>query len=61
MGNAERLVGLMLSQAGLSTLLRNGMSEEQVGLPQFREMAQRTLGDELAPWYFHYRVRLGIK
>lgn len=61
MGNAERLVGLMLSQAGLSTLLKNGLSEEQVGLPEFRAMAQRTLGDELAPWYFSYRVRVGVK
>ena len=61
MGNAERLVGLMLSQAGLSTLLRHGMSEEELGVPEFRAMAQRTLGDKLAPWYFHYHVRLGVK
>jgi len=61
MGNAERLIGLMQSQAGVSTLLKNGMSEEEIGLPEFRTIAQRTLGDEPSPWYFSYRIRLGIK
>ncbi|MBI5035386.1 MAG: class I SAM-dependent methyltransferase [Chloroflexi bacterium] len=61
MGNAERLVGLLLSQGGVAGLLKNGMTEEEIGVPEFRALAQRTLGDELSPWYFSYRVRLSIK
>lgn len=61
MGNAERLVGLMMSQGGVAGLRRRGMSEAEIGVPEFRAVAQKTLGDELAPWYFHYRVRLGVK
>ena len=61
MGNAERLVGLALSQGSVATLLKRGMSEAQVGLPEFRRAIQRALGDRPREWYFSYRVRLGIK
>jgi ubiquinone/menaquinone biosynthesis C-methylase UbiE len=61
MGNAERLVGLAQSQGSVAELLKHGMTAEEIGVPEFRAVAQRTLGDERAPWYFSYRVRLGIK
>jgi SAM-dependent methyltransferase len=61
MGNAERLVGLALSQGSVAELFKHGMTAEEIGVPEFRALAQRTLGDERAPWYFSYRVRLGIK
>jgi hypothetical protein len=35
-GGAERLVGLELSQGGVATLLKNGMSEE-IGVTALRE------------------------
>lgn len=60
-GNAERLVGLALSQGALMTALKNGASEDDTGLTELRAAAQRLLGDERRPWYFSYRVRLGIK
>ena len=61
MGNAERLVGLAMSQGGVATLLKFGLSEEAIGVPQFRAMAHRWLGDAPSPWYFSYRVRYAIK
>ncbi len=61
LGDAERLVGLALSQGGVAKLLQNGMSESEIGLDQFRAAAQRALGDRSVTWYFSYRVRLGIK
>jgi ubiquinone/menaquinone biosynthesis C-methylase UbiE len=60
-GNAELLVGLALSQGGVMTLLKNGLSEDEIGLTAFRDVAKRTLGEELRPWYFSYRVRLAVK
>ena len=60
-GNADRLVGLMLSQGGVASLLKHGMTQEEIGVPGFRALVQQTLGDELLPWYFSYRVRLGVK
>ena len=61
MGNADRLVGLAISQARVSRPLMNGASEDEIGLTTLREVARRTLGDAPRPWYFSYRVRLGIK
>lgn len=60
-GGAERLVGLELSQGGVATLLKNGVSEEEIGITALRETIQRLLGDAIVPLYFSYRVRLGVK
>jgi len=60
-GNAERLVGVALSQGRVAIALRNGISEDEAGVTALRDVAERTLGNELKPWYFGYRVRLGIK
>jgi ubiquinone/menaquinone biosynthesis C-methylase UbiE len=60
-GNAERLVGIARSQGGLMSLLKRGLTEADVGLDELRAVAQRTLGDTPQPWYFSYRVRVGIK
>lgn len=59
-GNAERYVGLALSQGSLQTVLKAGISESEVGLDAFRKTAHRLLGDTPRPWYFTYRIRLGI-
>jgi SAM-dependent methyltransferase len=60
-GGVERLVGLELSQGGVATLRKNGVSEEEIGIAGLRETAQRVLGDAIVPWYFSYRVRMGVK
>jgi ubiquinone/menaquinone biosynthesis C-methylase UbiE len=61
LGNAERLVGLAMSQGHVATLLKNGLSEAEIGLDKLRDVATQTLGEEMSTWYFSYRVRLGIK
>ncbi len=61
MGDAGRLVGLALSQGHVATPLKHGISEGELGITRLREVAQRVLGDSPRPWYFSYRVRLGIK
>ena len=60
-GGAERLVGIELSQGGVATLLKNGVSEQEIGITALRETAQRLLGDAIVPMHFSYRVRLGVK
>ena len=59
-GNAEGLVGILLSQGGVMTLLNGGLSKSQIGLDTFREKAYQALGVELEPWYWCSRVRIGI-
>jgi ubiquinone/menaquinone biosynthesis C-methylase UbiE len=59
-GNAGRLVGLALSQGGAESLLKAGLSEAKIGLDRLREAARDWLGDEMRPWHFSYRVRIGV-
>lgn len=59
-GDAERFIGLALSQGSLETLLKSGVSEAEVGLDTFRQTAQKTLGDTPRNWYFTSRVRIGV-
>jgi ubiquinone/menaquinone biosynthesis C-methylase UbiE len=60
-GGADRLVGLALSQGEIASLLKHGLSEEEIGIAALREDARRALGDAIVPWYWSYRVRIGIR
>ncbi len=60
-GGVERLVGLELSQGRMAALLKDGASEEEIGIAALRDTARRLLGDTAVPWYWSYRVRLGVK
>jgi ubiquinone/menaquinone biosynthesis C-methylase UbiE len=60
-GNSERLVGLARSQGSVAALLKAGVSEEKIGLIELRETGQRVLGNRQVPWFWSYRVRIGIK
>jgi SAM-dependent methyltransferase len=60
-GSSERLVGLSLSFGAVSALFRKGVTEQQLGLDQFRTAARQILGDDPQPWYFSFRVRIGVK
>jgi ubiquinone/menaquinone biosynthesis C-methylase UbiE len=60
-GDAQRLVGLGLSMGSVNSLLRQGVTEEELGVGAFRAAARRILGDQAIPWIFSYQVRVGIK
>ncbi len=60
-GDADRLVGVIFSQGEVASLLKHGLSEEEIGITALREAAHRALGEATVPWYWSYRVRLGIK
>ena len=60
-GNAERFIGLTLSN-GIARYLRHGyLTEQEVGLDHLKHVAQNLIGPEPIPWHFSYRVRIGIK
>lgn len=58
-GDAERLVGLLFSQGGMQTLLKAGISEEELGIATFREAAQRLM-PQRCRWLWCSRVRVGV-
>ncbi len=60
-GGAERLVGVALSQGVIESSLRRGVSEDEVGITDLRSELRAILGDSIVPWYWSYRVRIGIK
>lgn len=60
MGNAERIVGVLLSQGSVAGLLKSGITEQALGIDELRRTAQRELGDRLQAWYWSSRVRLAI-
>jgi len=41
-------------------LLKIGLSEDEIGLAEFRRTAERSLGRQPRPWFFSYRVRVGV-
>jgi SAM-dependent methyltransferase len=59
-GNAERFIGIALSQGGIQTLLKSGYSEADIGIDRLRHIAETVLGSQLNPWYWALRVRIGI-
>lgn len=60
-GGADRMVGAALSEGTIQNLLKKGLTEEQIGLPAYHAEVKRILGDSIVPWYFTYRVRIGVK
>jgi len=59
-GNADRLIGFLLSEGSATTLLRR-VSEEAIGLDGLRTTAAQMLGPDPAPWHIGYTLWLGVK
>jgi ubiquinone/menaquinone biosynthesis C-methylase UbiE len=59
-GNAERFVGLTRSQGNVATLLKKGVSEQDLGLVELQSIASERLGEIRKSWYFSSRIRLGV-
>jgi SAM-dependent methyltransferase len=60
-GSAERVVGMALSLGPLTVMLKEGVSEEELGLAALREAAAAALGDREVEMFLSYRVRLGVR
>ena len=59
-GDAKRLIGFLLSEGSVTTLLER-VPEEAIGLDRLRILAATMLGDEPAPWHIGYSVWLAVK
>jgi len=60
LGNAQFLIGGVLSSGQIQSLFKAGVTEKELGLDVLRAQAHRLLGDELRPWYLSVHVRIGI-
>jgi SAM-dependent methyltransferase len=60
-GDAERFIGLALTQGGPATLRKLGVADDELGVPALREAVERALGAGPRAWILCYRLRLGIR
>jgi SAM-dependent methyltransferase len=59
-GNADRLVGLLLSQGYVQDILKRGVTETELGIDTLRHTALHTLGAAPRPFFWGARVRVGV-
>ena len=59
-GDAERFIGLTLTQGAPATLRKLGVSDDVLGVPAFVADVRESLGTGATPWLIGYRVRLGV-
>jgi ubiquinone/menaquinone biosynthesis C-methylase UbiE len=60
-GDATRFIGLILSSGYNYQLKRGTVTEQEIELDRLKQAALDYIGSEPIPWYFSYRVRLGIR
>src|SRR5579875_1020762 len=59
-GDAERFVGIALSQGGTVALREVGVSDDDLGLTRLREVAEQRIPRPV-PWWLTYRVRMAVR
>jgi ubiquinone/menaquinone biosynthesis C-methylase UbiE len=59
-GGVDRLIGLAQSQSTVAALLKHGLSEEEIGISDLRKAAEKILTGRAVPWWWSYRMRVGI-
>ena len=52
---------MALSLGPLTVMLKDGVSEEEIGLAGLREAAASALGEREVEMFLSYRVRLGVR
>ena len=60
-GDATRFIGLILSSGYNYQLKRGTVTEQEIDLDRLKQAALDYIGSEPIPWYFSYRVRVGIR
>lgn len=59
-GGAERLVGVLLSQGHVRSLMKAGLTEAELGVDRLRAEAERAFAGRETLWFWSSRVRIGI-
>jgi ubiquinone/menaquinone biosynthesis C-methylase UbiE len=60
LGSAHRLIGLLLSQGSVMSLIKAGHGEVELGIDTFRNVCNQYLGGRKRQWYWSSRVRIGV-
>lgn len=60
-GSGDRFVRLLESQGDLQTLRKHGVDDDLLGLDAYRAEVRAALGDASRPFWFTYRVRVGVR
>lgn len=60
-GTAEWLVGLVLNYGSVARALAKGISQEELGIPQFQRIAEKILGKDSHTFLFHYKMIIAVK
>lgn len=60
-GDAARFIDLILTNAYSHQFKLHTITEQEIGFDQLKQAALQYIGSESIPWYFSYRVRIGIK
>ena len=60
-GNARDFMGWARATGVVRGVLREGVAEEEIGMPCLTEVAAHTLGDHPRPWFTSYRIIVGRK
>lgn len=60
-GDAQRFLGLCLSQGHVQKALQAGIGAEELGFPEFVAEVERVLKDATWPWHVSYDIRYGIR
>jgi len=59
-GDADRFVALLLSQGDYQTLRKHGVDDAAVGVDEFAREVIAALGGGERPFWWSYRMRLGV-
>lgn len=59
-GNAERLIGLAMSDGFVRGLMKAGVGEDELGLSRFRSEASGILGEKPQPWFWTISLWIGV-
>lgn len=60
-GDATRFIDMVMTNAYGHQFKLNTISEQEIDFERLRHSALQYIGSKLIPWYFSYRVRIGIK
>ena len=60
-GDADRFMGLMLSNSAAIFMQHGFVTAQQLRLDEFRARAADLFAADAPPWYLSYRVRYGVK
>jgi SAM-dependent methyltransferase len=59
-GDADRLLDLIRSQSEVAALLREGRTEDELGLTALREFANARIAEPVT-WWWTYRIRVAVR